>query len=222
MTIIVATTDATGVVYVASDTLLTDGDTRAGHAQKFIWGPGGRLLALAGWQRTFNVLNVNAPEVFNFTKGAAPDLETYEVVNNVARILFENGYTRAGPQGSEAEPACVDMAGIYITANMIYDVDKSLSFAAHPAHFAVGSGGDFATGALAALQDRHPLYKVITATRVAMDNSVACGGTIDLNIITPLKMTAKKADSFIKKMVKDAGLEQVPDGVTIYMRSFEG
>lgn len=220
MTILVAAKGGDGTIYVASDTLITDDTSgRTGYRKKFIWGPAGRLILVAGYMRAINIFNV-VPEVFDVPDNSAPDLDAFITAENMARILFEHGYVRGNNNSGEAEPTCISGEFMYITQGQIFAIDSSLSIDPYEEHVAAGSGYKFAQGALHSLRTAHPLTKVLRAAEAACEYEPSCGGPLDLNIITPLKLTEKKSDAFIKKAFKEAGLEDYTNNLTVYLRSF--
>lgn len=221
MTALVAAKGGDGVIYVASDTLITDDVVgRVGYRKKFTWGPNGRLIAAAGYMRAINVFNV-VPEVFDVPDNSAPDLDAFILAENIARTLFEHGYVRGNNSSGEAEPTCISGEFLYITQGQIYAIDDSLSIDSYPDHVAAGSGYRYAQGALHALRKAHPLTRALKAVEAACEYEPSCGGSIDLNIITPSSLTEKKADAFIKRAFKEAGLQDYDQTeVTVYLRSF--
>lgn len=221
MTVLVAAKGGDGVVYVASDTLVTSEDgLKTGYRKKFTWGPKGRLIATAGYMRANNIINV-VPEIFDVPDDAAPDLDAFMTAENIARTLFEHGYARGSNNSGNAEPITLSSEILYVTQGQIYEIDDSLSFDSYQTHTALGSGGRVALGALQALKSDHPLRKVLTAAEVAIAYDNSCGGPLDLNIITPSSLTEKKADAFIKRAFKEAGLQDYDQTeVTVYLRSF--
>lgn len=221
MTALVAAKGGDGVIYVASDTLITDDSSgRTGYRKKFTWGPKGRLIATAGYMRAINIFNV-VPEVFDVPDNTAPDLDAFILAENIARTLFEHGYTRGTNSTGDAEPTCIAGEFLYITQGQIYAIDNTLAVDSFSDHIAGGSGYKFAQGVLHALKDDHPLTKVLKAVDAACKYETSCGGPIDLNIITPSSLTEKKADAFIKRAFKEAGLQGYDQNeVTVYLRSF--
>lgn len=227
MTIIAATKDNRGNVYVASDTLLTDGDKRAGYAQKFTWGPGGRIIGTAGYMRTQNILNALSPLLFEKLLEKVGDVqdpafEVFWLTDIISSVLNDMGYSQgsANPNVPDAGPRGIDMEGLYITKGRIYDMDKSLSFVEHPEFYAIGSGQDIATGAWMARRGEHPLNALIHAIDVTLEKNTSCGGDVDLNVITPRKMDDEEADAFITQTFVDAQLQGYQNELSIYVRSF--
>ena len=227
MTIVAATRDSRGNVYMASDTLLTDGDMRAGHAQKFVWGNNGRIMGMAGYMRTQNILSTFAPLIFEqlnqtIKESKDTDTEVFFMADIIAQYLNDNGYTpgSVNPTTPDAGPKGMDLEAIYITNGRIYDIDKSLSYVEHPEFYAIGCAKDIAVGAFLAAKHVHPLYGLIKAAQAAIEMNTACGGTIDLNIITPSKLEGDECDAFVEQLFADAGLQDVQEELEIYVRSF--
>ncbi len=183
MTIAVAVRKG-GRIVLAADTLLTFGNERTPPENcrvEKIYRVGESVLAWAGWALYAELLD--AYLATNEPPRLASEVEIFAFFIKFWRSIRDDStfmYTRAS---AENHPFA-DLDSTFVIANRsgIYKVSSEMNVTTFANYCAIGSGADYALGALRVLYDleQDPAVIARRAAQVGIDFIVFCGGNIDV------------------------------------------
>ncbi len=183
------------VVYVATDTIATDGRQRRWHgvrkthrmqvglASEALIAAAGPLTLSTTWER--------------LASNASPDTDDLADCDQWAQTLAvaytETVAERVPPPSSED----LDQSeAVLAFAGRLWTIEAHLALPVEGAYTAIGGGGDYALGAL---EVAHPLVvagtiapaqAVAAAVRAAIKHCASCGGDVDVQTLAPGELMA--------------------------------
>lgn len=154
MTTIVAV-KKNGMVAIAADSLTTFGDTRLGRQYKGehdkILEIGGSYIGLCGSSAHHLVLSALLPKLEDIKLGSR--MEVYETFRRLHPVLKEQGYLN--PKEDEDDPyESSQITALIVNSSGIYGVYSYREVFDYDRFWGIGSGRNFALGAMFAAYDR--------------------------------------------------------------------
>lgn len=154
MTTIVAV-KKNGMVAIAADSLTTFGDTRLGRQYKGehdkIIEIGGSFIGLCGSSAHHLVLSALLPKLEDIRLGSR--MEVYETFRRLHPVLKEQGYLN--PKEDEDDPyESSQITALIVNSSGIYGVYSYREVFDYDRFWGIGSGRNFALGAMFAAYDR--------------------------------------------------------------------
>ena len=143
---------------------------------------GGSLLGRTGWSVYENILD----DLFA-RRDEEPDLGDAQAVFRFFTALWKELHSRyafVNDQSGRKNSPFGDLGGSFLVANRagIHYVSRNTGVSRFEKYFAIGSGADFALGALHQLYDREPDPEAVarSAVETASALNAHCGAGIDL------------------------------------------